>query len=778
MRSGWKTSSWSSFSPTDANFTGRPVTALTESAAPPRASPSSFVSTTPSNAIRSWNATRDRDRLLPRHRVDDEEDVHRLHRVADVRELVHQRLVDLEPAGGVHDHHIAAVGRGARETLPRRDDGVARLGPVDRHLDLPAELLQLVDRRRPLEICGDETRRLSLVLAEMERELRGGRRLARALQPAEEDHDRRAAEDELRVARAHQVRELLVDDLHDLLARLEPLEDVLPERALPHRADELLDDLEVDVGLEEREADLARGARDGLLVEAGLAPEVAEGVLEPVRERVEHGPSAYRARLAGPSGHGLDRPRLKRCGRAMHAARRTPTAARFCAGCGAALPAAAGRAPRGTEDRHRPLLRRRRVDVARRGDRPRDDASRHVALRAVDDGDRHARTGDGRAVPRRRGDGRVRRPGGRTRTTHSAPSAPGWRCSDASPSSTPSCRRTWGVELACRIGINTGEVVAGDPGPGEHVRDRRRGQPRQATGAGRRARGDPDRHGDVPAREGRRPGRAARAVHAPRGRARPSTASGSTRSTRRPPATRAASTRRSSAGPTSSTRIGRSPSTCSSSRAAAGSSASPDRQGSESPGSCASSSGGARGRRDVAHAAGASRTEPESRYWPLVELVPTSAGSRLRPSPSTGTDRRRGRSRPPAHRDERQPMPGRPSTEVFWAVRRLLEADLGAARPLLVASRTCTGRSRRCSTSSSTSQSFATGPLVLLCIARPELLEARPSWARFPRSSSGSCPTPRLPSSSSALGVEDAAVRDADHRRPPRATRSSPSSSR
>jgi len=217
-----------------------------------------------------------------------------------VRELVHQRLIDLEPARGVHDHDIAAVLRRAREPFPRRDDGVARLGAVDRHLDLPAELLELVDRRGPLEIGGEETGCLALVLAEMERELRGGRRLARALQPAEEDHDRRATEDELRVARAHQVRELLVHDLHDLLTGLEPLEDVLAERALPHRADELLDDLEVDVRLEEREADLARGARDGLLVEAGLAPEVAEGILEPVRERVEHGPSAYRARPGRP----------------------------------------------------------------------------------------------------------------------------------------------------------------------------------------------------------------------------------------------------------------------------------------------------------------------------------------------------------------------------------------------------------------------------------------------------------------------------------------------
>ena len=48
MRSGWKGSSASSFSPMPTNLIGQPVTALTDSAAPPRASPSSFVKTTPS----------------------------------------------------------------------------------------------------------------------------------------------------------------------------------------------------------------------------------------------------------------------------------------------------------------------------------------------------------------------------------------------------------------------------------------------------------------------------------------------------------------------------------------------------------------------------------------------------------------------------------------------------------------------------------------------------------------------------------------------------------
>ncbi len=48
MRSGWKTSKSSIFSPVDPNMIGRPTTETIDKAAPPRASPSSFVRTTAS----------------------------------------------------------------------------------------------------------------------------------------------------------------------------------------------------------------------------------------------------------------------------------------------------------------------------------------------------------------------------------------------------------------------------------------------------------------------------------------------------------------------------------------------------------------------------------------------------------------------------------------------------------------------------------------------------------------------------------------------------------
>ena len=58
------------------------------------------------------------------------------------------------------------------------------------------------------------------------------------------------------------VDELVVDDLHDLLAGVQALEDLRPDRLLADAGDEVLDDLEVDVGLEQAQADLAHRGVD------------------------------------------------------------------------------------------------------------------------------------------------------------------------------------------------------------------------------------------------------------------------------------------------------------------------------------------------------------------------------------------------------------------------------------------------------------------------------------------------------------------------------------
>ena len=101
---------------------GRPVTAATDSAAPPRASPSSLVSTTPLKPTPSRKALGGGDGVLADHRVDDEQDLVRLDRVADVGGLLHQLGVDAEPAGGVDDHDVVLLLAGVlgrRRARPR-----------------------------------------------------------------------------------------------------------------------------------------------------------------------------------------------------------------------------------------------------------------------------------------------------------------------------------------------------------------------------------------------------------------------------------------------------------------------------------------------------------------------------------------------------------------------------------------------------------------------------------------------------------------------------------
>ena len=75
-----------------------------------------------------------------------------------------------------------------------------------------------------------------------------------------DDRRRPLREGEARVRRAEELGQLLVHDLHDLLARREALPHVLAERALAHVGNELLDDAEVDVCLEQCEPHLAHGA--------------------------------------------------------------------------------------------------------------------------------------------------------------------------------------------------------------------------------------------------------------------------------------------------------------------------------------------------------------------------------------------------------------------------------------------------------------------------------------------------------------------------------------
>ena len=192
IRSGWNHSSWSSFSPVDASLIGLPVTAFTESAAPPRASPSSFVRTTPSNAIRSWNACATFTASWP-----------------VIASSTSSTLCGFASSRTRASSSISASStcrRPAVSTITTSRSSLARARePVAHGLDRIAALVRVDGDAICLPSCSScsiaagrwrsaaTSAGLPSLLAQQQRELRRGRRLARALEAGEQDHRRRPA---------------------------------------------------------------------------------------------------------------------------------------------------------------------------------------------------------------------------------------------------------------------------------------------------------------------------------------------------------------------------------------------------------------------------------------------------------------------------------------------------------------------------------------------------------------------------------------------------------
>ncbi len=90
-----------------------------------------------------------------------------------------------------------------------------------------------------------------------------------------------------------------MDDLDDLLRRVQRLAQLEPDRPFTDARLEVADDLEVDVRLEQGETDLVEDLVDVLLAQAASAAETLEDPVEPVGKRFEHAGSEVRG--CGPA---------------------------------------------------------------------------------------------------------------------------------------------------------------------------------------------------------------------------------------------------------------------------------------------------------------------------------------------------------------------------------------------------------------------------------------------------------------------------------------------
>jgi hypothetical protein len=203
-------------------------------------------------------------------------------------------VVNVEATGGVEEEDgDGLLARPLEGTAGDVYGLVARRLGIDGDVELLAELLELLHGGGALHVERDH-RGLLALLAEVAGELGGVRGLAGALQADEhEDGGRRGGEGDARLAgilpaAAEHRHQFVVDDADHLLRRREALQDLGADRALLHLLDELFDELEVDVGFEQRLAHLAHGVFDVFLGDLALAAEPVEDGVEALGQAFKH----------------------------------------------------------------------------------------------------------------------------------------------------------------------------------------------------------------------------------------------------------------------------------------------------------------------------------------------------------------------------------------------------------------------------------------------------------------------------------------------------------
>ena len=195
MRSGWNFSKSPSFSPVEANMIGLPVTALTDSAAPPRASPSSLERITPSNCATSSNCSATLTASWPVIASTTSRTTCGLDALLDVR-----RAPPSAPRRCAGGRAVSTISTSLPSRLawssaqPAMSTG-SLVGAllVDGRAGLGADLDELLDGGRAVDVAGGDGDRGAVLLAQAARQLRRGGRLAGALQAGHQDHRRRRA---------------------------------------------------------------------------------------------------------------------------------------------------------------------------------------------------------------------------------------------------------------------------------------------------------------------------------------------------------------------------------------------------------------------------------------------------------------------------------------------------------------------------------------------------------------------------------------------------------
>ena len=210
---------------------------------------------------------REIDRVLAGQRIRDQQHFMRVGRGFDLGRLAHHLFVERGAAGGVEQQHVVAAELGRLQRAFCNLRGLlAGHDRQCRNVEVAPEHGQLLHRRRAVDVERGHQHLALVALGHAAGEFCGGGGFAGALQADHHDGDRRhrIEIDGLAVG-TKRGNQLVMDDLDDHLAGGDRLDDGGADRLLADAVGKTSDNLERDVGFQQRAAHLAhRGVDVGL----------------------------------------------------------------------------------------------------------------------------------------------------------------------------------------------------------------------------------------------------------------------------------------------------------------------------------------------------------------------------------------------------------------------------------------------------------------------------------------------------------------------------------
>ena len=283
------------------NLIGTPVTCLTESAAPPRASPSSFVMMTPSSSSFSLNTfallTASWPVMPSTTRYTCCGTTWRSIRSSSP---INSSSMCSRPAVSRITTSAPRFFASRTAALRNRDRILVRAIRVNRNLELLAEHVQLVDSRRALQVARHEQRLAARAASASGRACRSIVVLPEPCRPHIISTVTSSVPLQVQrmIHRPHQVDELLIDDADDLLARIERLENLLADRLLGDVLHELPHDREAHIRLEQRLLDELQPVAHVRFGELPLAAQRLQRGTQAILQGFKHGESAMSIKIA------------------------------------------------------------------------------------------------------------------------------------------------------------------------------------------------------------------------------------------------------------------------------------------------------------------------------------------------------------------------------------------------------------------------------------------------------------------------------------------------